>query len=74
MTYRAFILFGSPVQFIRANSLEFIEFGPENAEIKVMSHIYPDKDEEAEVGTDNRVVKVVQGLGCLTSHISVNTA
>jgi hypothetical protein len=31
-------------------------------------HIDPDKDEKAEVGTDNRVIKVVKGLGCLMGN------
>ena len=62
----------SPVQLIGANSLEFIEFRPKNAEAQVVSHVNPDKNKEAEIRADYRMIKVVQGLGCLMGNRSVN--
>ena len=65
-------MLSSPVQLIRAYSLKFIEFRPKNEEVQVMSHVNPDKNKEAEIRTNYRVIKVVQGLGCLMGNRSVN--
>jgi hypothetical protein len=58
----AFVLFGFPVEFVGADSFEFIEFGPEYFEVEVMAEVDPCEDEEGEVRADEGVVEVVEGF------------
>jgi len=49
-----------PVKFVWADSLKFVELGPENSKIEIVAKINPHKNEECKVWTDERVVQVVQ--------------
>jgi hypothetical protein len=62
---RRFVLLGCPVKDVGANGLEFVELGPEDAEVEVVAQVDPGADEETEVGADEGVVEVIEGFGCL---------
>lgn len=61
----ALILLRHPVQFVGTHRLELVEFRPEDFQVEVVAEVDPGGDEEGEVGSDQGVVYVVEGLGCL---------
>ena len=61
----AFILLRLPVELIRPNGLEFVEFGIDDAQIEIVTLVDPDEDEEGEVRSDKGVVEIVEGFGGL---------
>jgi len=61
----AFVLFLFPVQREGADGAEFGQVGIEDAEVEIVSGVYPDEDEEGEIRADDPVVEVVEGLGRL---------
>lgn len=65
MRQSALVLLGLPDDAVGADGLEFVPFGEKDAEVEVVAHVDPDDDEEAEVGADEGMVDVVQGLRSL---------
>lgn len=65
MTEVPLILLGLPDNAVWSDGLELIPFGEQDAEVEVVAHVDPDDDEEAEVGTDEGVVDVVECFGSL---------
>lgn len=61
----AFVLFRFPIEFIRANGLKFVELGPKDSEVEVVTEIAPRDNEECEIRADKWVIEVVEGFGCL---------
>ncbi len=59
-----------PIEVKRADGAEFRDGGPEDAEVDVVAEVDPHGDEEAETGTDDYRVHIVERFGCLPSHIS----
>ena len=49
-------MFSFPVQFIRTDGFEFIEFRVENFEVEVMTEVDPGSDKECEVRSYKRVI------------------
>lgn len=49
MTQLALILFSFPIEDIRADSFELVEFGDQDLPVQVMSQIDPHPDEEYEI-------------------------
>lgn len=48
-----------PVELVGANSLEFVELGPEDSKVEVMTKIDPHENEQGKVWAYERVVEVV---------------
>lgn len=61
----AFVLLCRPVELVRPDGLEFVEFGIDDAQIEVVTLVDPDEDEEGEVGSDKGMVKIIKGFGGL---------
>jgi hypothetical protein len=60
-----FVLLSHPIELIRANSLELVEFGIENLKVEIMSEIYPSKDEKAKIRGNERMIEVIKSFGGL---------
>lgn len=61
----AFILFCFPIDFIRTDGFELVEFRVEDSEIEVMAQVNPGGDEKGKVGSYKGVIYVIEGFGCL---------
>lgn len=58
----AFVLLCRPVELVRPDGLEFVEFRIDDAQIEVVTLVDPDEDEEGEVGSDDGMVKIIKGF------------
>lgn len=54
-----FELTSCPIEIVGADSLEFIELGPEDSKVEVMAKIDPNANEEGKVWGDEWVVEVI---------------
>ena len=61
----ALVLLRLPVELVRADGLELVELGVEDAQIDVVTQVYPNEDEECEEWPYNGVIEIVKDLGNL---------
>lgn len=61
----ALVLLSLPVELVRADGLELGEQTPNDAQVEVVAQVDPHTHEGEVVGAGERVVEVVESLGCL---------
>lgn len=67
---RGLVLLGLPIELERAYGAEIGEGRVEEDQVDVVAQVDPDEDEEAEVGSDDGGVEVIECFGGLTKSFS----